>query len=142
MNALTGRLVGLALSVPSLAVLVTARNLSPDPSGVGTHKQLGLGGCSILLTTGVPCPMCGMTTTFSHMAHFEPLEALCNQPFGVFLFLLTVVCLYIGVAELLQPRDRPARVWKQLQRRELLWATSLIGGMLLGWLYKIWLVKF
>ena len=142
MNALVGRLVGLALSVPSLTVLMVARSLSPDPSGMGTHTQLGLGGCGILLTTGVPCPMCGMTTTFSHMAHFELLAALRNQPFGVFLFLLTIFAFFIGLAEVLLPRNRLAKVWKLLQRWELLWASSLIGGMILGWLYKIWLVKF
>jgi hypothetical protein len=140
-NALKGRLLGLALFLPSLGVLVTARNLSPDPTGMGTHQQLGLGGCGILLTTGIPCPMCGMTTTFSHLAHFELVDGFCNQPFGLFLFLLTVVFLCVGAAEFLHPKQRPMRIWKKLQRWELLWACFLLGGMLLGWLYKIWLVK-
>ena len=56
--------------------------------------------------------------------------------------LLTVAALCIGAAEILQPRERPSRVWKQLKKWELLWASSLIGGMILGWLYNIWLVKF
>ena len=90
------RLVGITLFAPSAAVLATAAWLTPDPSGMGTHRQLGLGGCAVLTMTGLPCPMCGMTTTFTHMAHFQVVEALLNQPFGPVLFLCTVAAALIG----------------------------------------------
>lgn len=45
--------------------------LSPDPSGHGTHQQLGLAPCSFLLLTGRPCPSCGGTTAFAHFVRGE-----------------------------------------------------------------------
>jgi len=74
------------VALPTLTVLAIARHLQPDPAGVGTHTQLGLGRCPVLALTGYPCPMCGMTTTFALMADLRPVDAALNQPFGVVLF--------------------------------------------------------
>ena len=41
-KGLRDRLIGLILLIPSAAVLTVARWLTPDPSGVGTHQQLGM----------------------------------------------------------------------------------------------------
>ena len=87
----TSWLMSLVLFLGTAAVLGLALWLDADPSGHSTHTQLGLNQCTLLSYTGYPCPMCGMTTTFTHMAHLQPLEAFVTQPFGVFLFLLTVI---------------------------------------------------
>lgn len=49
-----------------LAVIGTAAWLTPDPTGVGTHQQLGLPGCTLLTVFGIRCPACGMTTSWAH----------------------------------------------------------------------------
>jgi len=131
------RLVGLALVVPSGVVLTIARLLTPDPGGMGTHRQLGLGGCAMLTTTGVPCPMCGMTTTFSHLAHLEPLQAALTQPFGLVLFACTVAGFSVGLADLIRPRGRWRRALSWVDRHEAAVAGSLLLGLVLGWAYKI-----
>lgn len=140
-SAAQDRLIGLALFLPSGTVLGTALYLTPDPAGMGTHRQLGLGSCAILTMTGLPCPMCGMTTTFTHLAHLHLIEGTLNQPFGLFLFLGTVIAAAVGVLDLLRPGARWRRVLRWIERRETALAVFLLSGMGLGWLYKIILVK-
>jgi hypothetical protein len=135
--AVQDRMVGLTLALPSGLVLGIARWLQPDPSGMGTHQQLGLGGCAMLTGTGVPCPMCGMTTTFSHLAHLQPIQALFNQPFGVVLFLGTVVAFSVGLSDLAQPRGRWRRALAWIDQREGWIAGGLMAGLVLGWAYKV-----
>ena len=131
------RLVGITLALPSGLVLVIARLLTPAAEGIGTHKQLGLGGCTVLTLTGYPCPMCGMTTTFTHMAHLEPLAALATQPFGVVLFSATVAVFSIALADLIHPAGRWRRTMGWLERREGWMAGGLLLGLALGWIYKL-----
>jgi len=78
-------------------VLGVARLLVPNPSGVGTHTQLGLPGCGFLALTGLPCPACGLTTAFAHMADGELLHALHAHALGPFLFVLTLAIVPFGV---------------------------------------------
>jgi len=134
-SGLQDRLVATALLGMSGPVLGIAAWLEPDPAGVGTHKQLGLGGCTVLTLTGWPCPMCGMTTCFTHMAHFEPLSAAVVQPFGVVLFTVTALVFLVGAASLVN-----GTAWRRslalLLRYEVPIAAGTLIGMTAGWLYK------
>ncbi len=134
---LRDRLIAGFLGLPSWVVLGVAGWLEADPVGHGTHKQLGLGTCTILALTGWPCPMCGMTTTFTHMAHGSPVDALLTQPFGVVLFLLTLAAGTLAVVELARPRQRFLRIWRWIESRETAVAAGLMLGLLLGWIYKL-----
>lgn len=135
-SAAQDRLVGLALAVPSGGVLGTALSLDASPTGVGTHRQLGLGGCTILTTFGVPCPMCGMTTTFTHLAHLDVVAGVLNQPFGLVLFAGTVAAFSVGLSDLLAPRARWRRALAVVDRHEGWIAAALLIGMFGGWGYK------
>ena len=81
--------------------------------------------------------MCGMTTTFSLMAHLRPVDAWINQPFGVVLFLATVMVAGIAAVEILKPKKRWERVIAATHGREAVIAASLLAGMLIAWVYKI-----
>lgn len=79
-----------------LTVLGIAIWLKPDPSGIGTHRQLGFGSyrlapCGMLLTTGYPCPTCGMTTAFAHTVRGQWPRAIWAQPSGFLLALATMI---------------------------------------------------
>ena len=128
-------IVGVPLVLTTGPVLAIAALLEPSPAGVGTHKQLGLGGCTVLTLTGWPCPMCGMTTTFSHMAHLSPVEALWTQPFGVVLFLITLTAFGIGGAAI-----AGLGWWRSVASVVLTYevqiAVGALVGMTAGWAYK------
>jgi hypothetical protein len=75
------RSILLLFTVPWIAVLATAMWLYPyDENGAplkqGTHQQLGLPPCNFQTWTGVPCPSCGMTTSFSLLVHGDVWNSL------------------------------------------------------------------
>ncbi len=81
--------------VVAWGVLGAAAWLRPDGRGFGTHQQLGLPPCMFEAMVGVPCPGCGLTTSFAHMAHGHVFQAFGAHLMGPFLFLLTLA---VGVA--------------------------------------------
>ena len=136
------RLFSVGLGISTGTVLGIARWLEPSPLGHSTHLQLGLGTCTFLQLTGYPCPMCGCTTTFSLWAHFHPITALLNQPFGSILFLMTLGAFATSIAEIVQPRDRWAKLADRIAPYETSLASLFLAAMTFGWIYKIVLMKF
>lgn len=134
------RLVAAVLFSGTGFVLGTALWLTPDPAGHGTHRQLGLDGCTILTSTGFPCPMCGATTTFTLWAHLQPIQGLLNQPFASLLFLMTVATFSISAVELVDPRGRWTRILDRLGPYEVPASVAFLGFMFASWVYKSWLM--
>ena len=130
------RLGAMIVLVPSVAVLSTAVMLTPDPTGVGTHRQLGLDTCTVLLLSGWPCPMCGMTTTFSLLAHGQIWQGIVNQPFGSVLFGLTLSSAALGFMELLRPRGRLSGVMDWLLKHDYQIVLITFAGLAGSWIYK------
>jgi hypothetical protein len=131
------RLVSLGIALAIGVVFALSALLVPSPDGHGTHLQLGLGPCTFLSLVGQPCPMCGATTSFTLMAHLRPVEALVNQPFASFLFLLAAGVEGVSVAEVVDPRERWGRLLRWLEPRETWMAAAFLGFMLLSWMYKM-----
>jgi hypothetical protein len=136
-GTLLDRAISLVLLIPSATVLGFAAWLKPVAAGVGTHQQLGLGTCTMLQLTGYPCPMCGMTTTFSLAMHGRLLDALLCQPFGLALFLVTIATALASLLEFVTPRRRWRRFWDWLGLKEGWIAGALLLGLLVGWIYKL-----
>jgi hypothetical protein len=86
-----------AIAAAGATLLGIARALTPDPSGLGTHTQLGLPRCGFLALTGLPCPACGLTTAFAHMARAELGAAVSANALGVLLFVITLASIPFGV---------------------------------------------
>jgi hypothetical protein len=86
-----GRFLALAIGLTCLTVMVTAARLTPNPTGMGTHIQLGMDQCPFALRTGLPCPCCGMTTSFAWLARGNLLASFYIQPMGALLGLLTIL---------------------------------------------------
>jgi Protein of unknown function (DUF2752) len=57
-----------------------------------THRQLGLPPCSFYAMTGLPCPSCGFTTSFSLLMHADPVNSLKANTVGA---LLAAFCLVV-----------------------------------------------
>ena len=90
------RLIWSAIGLGALSVVSIARWLEPDPRGFGTHLQLGLPPCAFHAMTGLPCPTCGLTTSFAYMARLQITSSIAAHPLGLPLFTLTTLA--IGVA--------------------------------------------
>jgi hypothetical protein len=91
-----GRVMALVIGLICLYVLVTAARLTPNPTGMGTHTQLGLDQCQFALRTGLPCPSCGMTTSFAWLARGNIVASFYVQPMGALLGLLTILMTWVG----------------------------------------------
>lgn len=126
------RLRGAVIAAACWAVLVAAATLQPDPSGYGTHEQWNLPPCSFVISTGLPCPTCGLTTAMSAMVRGDVAAAAKAQPFGVALFAVVVTLAAFGSIEAVSGRD----VLRYL-RPGLWWAWASLLGLLAGWGVKL-----
>ncbi|WP_428939846.1 DUF2752 domain-containing protein [Fontivita pretiosa] len=119
-----------------MTVLTLAAVLEPDPRGVGTHTALGLQRCQFLYQTGVPCPSCGLTTSFSYLAHGQVLASAWVQPLGTVLAILTAaavwVWLYIAIT------GKPALRLLRLIRPAY-YLVPLLALALAAWGWKIFI---
>jgi hypothetical protein len=77
---LSVRIVLLCFALVFAVVLGVAVKLDPYRDGKtwtqATHTQLGLPPCQFNVVTGIPCPSCGMTTSFSLLMHGDPVSSL------------------------------------------------------------------
>jgi hypothetical protein len=131
-----GRLLALGIGLAAVAVLVTAVFITPAPKGMGTHLQLGFKRCDFLRTTGLPCPSCGMTTSFSHFVRGNWLGSFYIQPMG---FVLALGCGGMFWAGLYMfftgsPLHRLSR-----QVPSLVLIPTILGFAILAWGWKIFI---
>ncbi len=92
----SARIIALAVALGCLGVLIVAAGLEPNPAGVGTHTQLGLTECSFLARTGVPCPACGMTTSFAYFVRGKLAASFYTQPMGCLLAIGASAAVWVG----------------------------------------------
>ncbi|MCC6798265.1 MAG: DUF2752 domain-containing protein [Candidatus Hydrogenedentes bacterium] len=118
-------------------IVVIATFLTPDPRGFGTHEQLGLPPCVSTKFLHVPCPVCGMTTAFSLMAHARPIDAFRTQPAGTAFF---VICLFgFGAAQSTFVLGHvPPFIARIASSRQTMWAIGVL--LTAGWLYKVYIL--
>jgi hypothetical protein len=129
------RLVLVVSGLSVLGLFVVARFLTPDPSGIGTHEQLGMLPCGFKLMFDIPCPSCGMTTSWSWLVRGEISQA-CRTHFGgvmlgVFCGVFAIWLIVSGIGGRWFP-GVPSAFW---------WGTVLgsIGvAILVTWILKSW----
>lgn len=128
-----GSLTGLALAL--LAVFAVAAWINPynaDGSArtLATHQQLGLPPCNFYFITGLPCPACGMTTSFALLMHGDLRSSLRANAVGTllagFCLLLIPWCLASAVCQ------RTLFI-RSMERALTLVVLVFLGLMLLRW---------
>lgn len=134
--SLGGRLTALMVALAALSVLVTASLLQPSPQGTGTHLKMGFERCQFLRTTNLPCPSCGMTTSFSWFARGNWLASLYVQPGGFVLALAFGAIFWAGLYAF--------TTGSPLQRllRQIPWIYSvptILGFFIAAWGWKIFI---
>lgn len=117
-----------------LAVLGLAGWLKPDPSGHGTHEELGLPPCAWAQAFGEPCMTCGMTTAFAYAAHGDVLDSAKAQPMGFLLAVVTAATAWGAGHVALTGSCLGTTVQRMLTTR-VLWVS--VGLLLAAWAYKI-----
>lgn len=128
------RAISAAVAVACGGVLGLAAHLEPDPAGHGTHRALGLPPCGMILTSGIPCPTCGMTTSFALVMHGRPIAAFLAQPAGMVLCLATVACMLTSVWIMVGGRV-PAVRWERINPTR--WMIGFGFLLMGGWGFKI-----
>lgn len=116
-----------------VTLLAVAWWLQPDPSGLGTHHQLGLPPCSFRLFLGMRCPACGMTTSWAHVVRGQLFPALRANSGGT---LLALAAAFVGpwlLASGLRGR------W--LVRPPNEYVVLAVGGVLLLVIVTDWLLR-
>ena len=93
-----GRRNALLVAIGAFGLLAVAFFLTPNTAGIGTHHQLGLPKCGWIAVADLPCPTCGMTTSFSYTVRGQFISAFFAQPLGLLLAIATGV---IGVFALI-----------------------------------------
>ncbi len=116
-----------------LGVFAVAYCLHPDPSGHGTHTQLGLLPCGTMKYLGVPCPFCGMTTAFALLSHGRLYEGIAAQPAGALLFAIAAAAAPLLLLSAVTGRGLSLPAPRH-QKRLFLTAGALL---VLAWAYKI-----
>ncbi len=128
------RVLLVVIGVGWLAVFGIAAWLSPYQEGrpllAEAHRQLGLPACNFKALTGLPCPSCGMTTSFALLVHGDLANSLRANWVGTLLALIGMA--YIPWSMLSIWRGR----WLWVQKVEP-WLIRLVFGwvalMLLRW---------
>jgi hypothetical protein len=83
-----GSLLGLALAliaVFAVAVWINPYHADGSPMTLASHTKLGLPPCTFYYTTGLPCPSCGMTTSFALLMHGDLRNSLRANAVGTLL---------------------------------------------------------
>lgn len=93
-DSVRGTLVGMALGITGvfvLAALINPYETDGTARNMGTHKQLGLADCGFLVVTGLPCPSCGMTTSFALLVRGDLINSLRANTAGTLLAILALL---------------------------------------------------
>jgi hypothetical protein len=134
--SLANRFLSLMISAGCLTVLMIAAHLTPSPAGVATHTELGMAECQFLARTGIPCPSCGMTTSFSLFVRGKILGSLYVQPMGCVLAMLTTLTFWAALYIALTGKPI-SRLMRMIPSRYYL--GPLFTWALLAWAWKIFI---
>jgi hypothetical protein len=133
-DGVRGALVGLTLGL--VAVFGIARWLNPydqdgSPRRMETHRQLGLPPCTFkVMTGGLPCPSCGMTTSFALLMHGDVANSLRANAVGT---LLALFCLALIPWNLASAYLRRPLFVRSIERTLTFLVLAFLGLMLLRW---------
>lgn len=127
------------LALGCLFTLCVAAWLKPNPTGMSTHVGLHLQPCEFLNRTGLPCPSCGMTTSFAHFARGNLAGSFYVQPMGCLLAILAAATFWIS--GYIAVTGRPVqRMFRLLPTKYLLF--SFLTFAMVAWVWKIFIYRY
>ncbi|MBN2476490.1 MAG: DUF2752 domain-containing protein [Pirellulales bacterium] len=128
------RLTATGLALGLLVLLSLAAWVRPDPRGLGTHQQFGLPPCTFRVLFGLPCPSCGMTTSWAHLVRGQLLGAFQANAGGALLGVFAV----LAVPWLLLSATLGRWVGYQPRSASMAWAASAaVLAAVVGWVIRL-----
>jgi Protein of unknown function (DUF2752) len=109
-------------------------------AGAAAAYQATMGGtglwlpCPLRTLTGVPCPLCGMTTAATELAAGELGAAMAANPFALLLAGLTLVMAVVMAARALGWLGPPAQ-WPASRRRQSYWVAGVLAAA--SWAFQL-----
>jgi hypothetical protein len=109
-------------------------------AGAAIAYQLALGGeglwlpCPLRALTGVPCPLCGMTTAATHLASGDLGMALSANPFVLVLAGFTLVMAVLMAARAIGWLGPPAQ-WPASRRRQSYRVAAVLAAA--SWAFQL-----
>ena len=122
------------IAVAVCVIFLAAAWVTPNQRGVGTHHQLGLPTCGWIIAADIPCPTCGMTTSFAHAVRGQFLQSLFAQPMGLVLAIVTFLTGIIASITAITGRSL-ALIWMPYCARKYIILLGIFA--LLAWGFKI-----
>lgn len=129
-----GRVVALVVASGCLGMLVMGLLVNPDPSGVGTHHQLGLVPCGMISRYGIPCMTCGMTTSVAWFVRGRLLASVYVQPMGLAIAFLAGMTFWAALYTAISGRSAH-RLLHLVPWRHYLVPLGVLA--ILAWIWKI-----
>jgi hypothetical protein len=135
------RLALLAVAAGLIAVFAVALRLNPydrdgTPLRMQAHTQLGLPPCTFYENTGLPCPSCGLTTSFALLMHGDVVNSLKANAVGT---LLALFCLAVIPWNLVCAVRGRLYFIRSLERSLTWFVLVLLTLLLLRWGLLLWL---
>ncbi|MFL5793865.1 MAG: DUF2752 domain-containing protein [Actinomycetes bacterium] len=109
-------------------------------AGAAAAYQVALGGkglwlpCPLRMLTGVPCPLCGMTTAATGLASGDLGAALAANPFVLLLAGFTLVMVVLMAARAIGWVAPPAQ-WPASRRRQSDWVVAGLAAA--SWAFQL-----
>lgn len=120
-------MAGLLVGVFALAFWLKPYGPDGRPLRMETHRQLGLPPCTFYEYTGLPCPSCGMTTSFALLVRGDVGHSLQANAVGTLLALFCLGVIPWGLACALGGRLHGVRSLE----RALTWVVGVLIVLLL-----------
>jgi hypothetical protein len=131
-----GRIAALLIALGCLTPLLIAAALRPSPDGYGSHTAMGLPPCRFMQLYGLPCPSCGMTTSWTWFARGNLEASFYVQPMGTVLAILAACVFWAGLY--IAITGRPVyRLLRVLSSRY--YFVPLLSFAILAWGWKIFI---
>lgn len=109
-------------------------SLTPDPRGFGTHEQLFLPPCFFHWLTQLPCPACGLTTSFAHLVNGNIMQAIHTHRLSPILFMMFVLLTGHAIRSLLKKQN----FWLFLNGEKTTFVSMvLVIGLLINWVFVL-----
>jgi hypothetical protein len=109
-------------------------------AGAAVAYQATLGGeglwlpCPLRTLTGIPCPLCGMTTAATALATGDLAGALAANPFALLLAGFTLVMAVLMAARAIGWLGPPAQ-WPASRRRQSYWVAGVLAAA--SWAFQL-----